>query len=128
MSVSLYYAARRSRALSDDERAAVARIVAEANLAPTLDAAAEEQLAHWEGLSLRPDASRGDDLLVGASQLPSSPELAVEVVEHLCAALSELRRALPGASWNVHIDDVDVPWNEELERFDPCPAERSDCA
>jgi hypothetical protein len=119
MSVSLYYSARRDRPLSDEERAVLERIVAESNENAELDELLEEELDRWEGLDLWSWAEP-DEILSGSSQLPSASETTiVRVVEHLCAALSELRRAVRDASWHVHIDDVDVPWDDERRRYVP---------
>ena len=35
-------------------------------------------------------------------------------VQYWCRLLSEARRALPGADWQVRVDDRDMPWDEEL--------------
>jgi hypothetical protein len=119
MSVSLYYSARRERPLSEGERAELRRIVAASNDNAELDELLEEELEHWQGLDLRAKPA-ADEILSGSSRLPSASEATiVRVVEHLCRELSELRRRLPDASWEVHIDDVDIPWDDERRRYEP---------
>ncbi|BAJ27171.1 MULTISPECIES: hypothetical protein [Kitasatospora] len=105
MSVSLYYHARRPVPLTAAEGAAVERIATAHRAAfPYPDE---------EGLYLYGDAGgEPDDLLAGSTKLPADPERALPVIAHLLGAVTELRRALPGAVWHVHLDDLDVPWDE----------------
>ena len=56
----------------------------------------------------------------GATKLPDNSEDALwELLQHWCRLLSEVRRAVPGAEWHVHVDDHDIPWDEEAQEYDP---------
>ncbi|MEV7401025.1 hypothetical protein AB0N93_11585 [Streptomyces sp. NPDC091267] len=104
MSVSLYYGARRATPVTEAEAASVERIVA-AHLAsfPYDD---------QESLYLYPPADREPDkILDGSTKLPLAPDQLLPVMTHVLDSVTELRRALPGAEWHVHMDDLDIPWD-----------------
>ncbi|WP_033211728.1 hypothetical protein [Kitasatospora phosalacinea] len=105
MSVSLYYSAARELPLTAAEAAAVERVVA-AGLAsfPYRD----EECLHLYGGGHEPGR-----LLAGSTKMPVDPERALPVIVHVLGSVTELRRALPGARWHVHLDDLDVPWDED---------------
>ncbi|MFD8597876.1 hypothetical protein ACFV1L_23005 [Kitasatospora sp. NPDC059646] len=106
MSVSLYYCASRSVPLTAAEAAAVERTVSSrASSFPYRD---EESLCLYDG-----GGSEPDEILAGSTKLPFVADRVLPVVAHLLDSVSELRRALPGAEWRVHLDDLDVPWDEE---------------
>ncbi|MFF6836652.1 hypothetical protein ACFY84_33315 [Streptomyces sp. NPDC012438] len=104
MSVSLYYRVRRTEPLTGAESAATERITAAHHASfPYGD---EEALYFW---------SVGDDsreVLAGSTRMPSDPGRCLPVIAHVLDSLTELRRALPGTDWHVHLDDLDVPWDE----------------
>ncbi len=105
MSVSLYYSARRPVPLTAAESAAVERVVTAQRAAfPYPD---EEDLCLYESPGDGPD-----DVLAGSTKLPVDPDRALPVIAHVLGSVTELRRALPGAAWHVHLDDLDVPWDE----------------
>ncbi|MGW0781856.1 hypothetical protein [Streptomyces sp. NPDC002913] len=105
MSVSLYYSARRAVPSTDAETAAVARIVA-AHMSsfPYED---EESLCLYDGGGGEPS-----EMLAGSTKMPFEPDRVLSVLDHVLGSVSELRRAVPGAEWRVHLDDLDVPWDE----------------
>ncbi|MFI8090059.1 hypothetical protein ACIF9R_17335 [Streptomyces sp. NPDC086080] len=105
MSVSLYYSASRATPLTDDETAAVERVVA-AHMAsfPYDD---EEGLHLYDG-----GAGEPDEIVAGSTKLPLAPAHMLPVLTHVLDSVTELRRALPGARWHVHMDDLDVPWTD----------------
>ena len=105
MSVSLYYCASRATPLTDAETAAVGRIVA-AHMAsfPYED---QESLYLYDS-----DDSRPDEVVAGSTKMPFDPGKVLPVLDHVLGSVTELRRALPGAEWRVHMDDLDVPWDE----------------
>ncbi|MFJ8981345.1 hypothetical protein [Streptomyces sp. NPDC102282] len=41
--------------------------------------------------------------------MPFDPDKVVPVLDHELSSVSELRRALPGADWRLHMHDFDVP-------------------
>ncbi|MFJ4679795.1 hypothetical protein [Kitasatospora sp. NPDC088783] len=108
MSVSLYYSAARALPLTAAEASAVARVTA-AHLAsfPYRD---EESLYLYD----LPEDGGGEPerIVAGSTKLPLDPDRAMPVITHVLAAVTALRRALPGARWHVHLDDLDVPWDE----------------
>ncbi|KPC79194.1 MULTISPECIES: hypothetical protein [Streptomyces] len=105
MSVSLYYCASRATPLTDAETASVKRIVA-GHMAsfPYED---QESLYLYDS-----EDSRPDEIVAGSTKLPLDPGRVLPVLDHVLGSVSELRRALPGAEWHVHMDDLDVPWDE----------------
>ena len=105
MSVSLYYSARRTTPLTEAESASVERVVA-AHMAsfPYDD---EESLYLYNG-----PAAGQDEVIVGSTKMPSDPGRLLPVIAHVLDSVTELRRAVPGAEWRVHMDDLDVPWDE----------------
>ncbi|MGY3676796.1 hypothetical protein [Streptomyces sp. TE33382] len=105
MSVSLYYSAHRATSLTEAELASVARVVA-AHMAsfPYDD---EESLCVYDG-----DAVGVGEVLAGSTKMPHDPGRLMPVIAHVLDSVTELRRAVPGAKWRVHMDDLDVPWDE----------------
>lgn len=104
MSVSLYYHARRTTPLTGAEAAAVERVVAAHMSAfPYEDE---------ESLYLYDDGSRPDEIVAGSTKMPFDPDRALPVLDHVLGSVTELRRVLPQAEWKVHMDDLDVPWDE----------------
>ncbi|MEU5488385.1 hypothetical protein AB0K64_09575 [Streptomyces sp. NPDC053741] len=105
MSVSLYYCASRPTPLTDAETAAVERIVAARTASfPYED---QESLYLYDG-----DEGRPDEVVAGSTKMPFDPGKVLPVLDHVLGSVTELRRALPGADWRVHMDDLDVPWDE----------------
>jgi hypothetical protein len=85
----------------------------------------------WNGEDFclyQPPFDSPDTVLEGATRLPDQDEDIFWVaVRHWCQALSEIRRLLPDAEWDVHVDDLDIFWDAERQVFDPerePPAER----
>lgn len=105
MSVSLYYNARRATPLTATETAAVERITA-AHLAsfPYDD---EESLYLYAPAGCEPD-----EIIAGSTKMPRVFERLMPVIDHVLDSVTELRRTLPGAAWEVHMDDVEFPWDE----------------
>ncbi|MFJ6808658.1 hypothetical protein ACIQRK_21945 [Streptomyces anulatus] len=105
MSVSLYYSAHRAAPLTEPELASVARVVA-AHMAafPYED---EESLYVYDG-----EVAGVGEVLAGSTEMPHHPGRLMPVIAHVLDSVTELRRAVPGAEWRVHMDDLDVPWDE----------------
>ncbi|MFF7336218.1 hypothetical protein ACFZAT_02650 [Streptomyces sp. NPDC008163] len=105
MSVSLYYTARRATPLTGPESAAVTRIVSARQASfPYGD---EESLYVYD-----PRAAEPGTVLDGSTKMPFDPGRMLPVVAHVLDSVTELRLALPGADWRVHMDDLDVAWDE----------------
>lgn len=123
MSVSIYYTARREQALTAAENKTLQQLIARYGI--------EDQLAerertgegyNWESFTVYDpsDPTEPGVVFEGATKLPDNSEDAMWVgVQHWCALLTQLRRSLPGASWQVHVDDHDIAWDEELDEYDP---------
>ncbi|HIW61285.1 MAG TPA: hypothetical protein H9881_02415 [Candidatus Stackebrandtia excrementipullorum] len=105
MSVSVYYRAQRAVPPTPDETSTIERIVAaHVSSFPYRD---EESLHLYE--------TGGDtpaEILAGATKMPTDPDRMIPVLTCVLDTVSELRRAVPGAEWSVHLDDLDVPWDE----------------
>ncbi|NED11112.1 hypothetical protein [Streptomyces sp. SID9124] len=105
MSVSLYYTARRATPLSGPESAAVTRVVAARRTSfPYED---EESLYVYD-----PRAAEPGTVLDGSTKMPFDPGRVLPVIAHVLDSVTELRRALPDAEWHVHMDDLDIEWDE----------------
>ncbi len=102
MAVRLHYSATRPQALSPDEVAVARGLMAVHNAAFPFEA---------ELLTL---ADPGDRSLHGSTTLPAQDPFSTFLgLAHWCRALTELRRALPGTTWQVDVDDEPVPWDDE---------------
>ncbi|SEC70139.1 hypothetical protein SAMN05216483_2226 [Streptomyces sp. 2131.1] len=105
MSVSLYYTARRTTPLSGPESAAVTRIVTARQASfPYED---EESLYVYD-----PRAAESGTVLDGSTKMPFDPGRLLPVIAHVLDSVTELRRSLPDAEWHVHMDDLDIEWDE----------------
>ncbi|MFJ1789346.1 hypothetical protein ACIOML_34195 [Streptomyces anulatus] len=105
MSVSLYYSAHRATPLTEAELASVARVVAAHMAAFPYDD--EESLCVYDG-----EVVGAGEVLAGSTKMPHHPGRLMPVIAHVLDSVTELRRAVPGAEWRVHMDDLDVPWDE----------------
>ncbi|WP_211718852.1 hypothetical protein [Nocardiopsis sp. MG754419] len=128
MSVSLYYEAHRDTPLTRDEHALLTEIT-DAGF-EALVAETTRRLPEWLRTGQVTDAAIGPremfeplgpyavrervgELFAGSAKLTRShigdaPLMAQ--THHYLDALTRLRDAFPDAVWNVHIDDLDVPW------------------
>ena len=104
MSVSLYYHASRAEPLTGVETATIQRIVAAH--AASFPYADEEQLFLYSAERIDPD-----EILAGSTKLPLDPDRLLPVITHVLGSLTQLRRTLNG-EWHVHLEDVDLPWDE----------------
>ncbi|MFD7714571.1 hypothetical protein [Streptomyces sp. NPDC059814] len=110
MSVSLYYSARRAAPLTEVESSAIEGVVAAHS--SSLPYADEEGLYLYE---LPDDGSA--ERVDGSTKMPSDFDRLMPVVTHVLHSVTELRRVLPDAEWSVHMDDIDIPW-DEAEGYD----------
>jgi hypothetical protein len=117
MSISIYYTARRPNALSQTEQKHVAEVVRKYTVER------KESEPGWPEIELslyEPPLDTPDAVLEGATKLPDdTPEEAWEALQHWCEALSEIRRYLADAEWDVRVDDHDIPWYVAARAFDP---------
>lgn len=123
MGVSIYYAATRPEPLSPAERRAVAAAIDRHPLAALLEECgipAED--FNGEDFCVYPagDADDPSAVFEGATKLPLCSESVFwSAIQHWCRLLTVVRRAIPGSAWHVHVDDLDIPWNEEDQAFTP---------
>ncbi len=122
MSVSIYYTARRPRELSKAEQLGIERVIDRYSVKEQIDEYLRTGVG-WNGEDFclyRPPFRSPDVVLNGATKLPGSTEdVFWDAVQHWCQALSEIRRLLPDASWDVHVDDHEIQWDESKQVFDP---------
>ncbi|MEU5402227.1 hypothetical protein ABZ348_23360 [Streptomyces sp. NPDC005963] len=105
MSVSLYYSAHRTTPLTEVEAAFVARIVTAHTTSFPYDD--EESLYLYDRGDVDPQ-----EVVAGSTKMPFQPDRLMPVVVHVLDSVTELRRAVPDAEWRVHMDDLDIPWDD----------------
>ncbi len=123
MSISIYYTARREEPLSSVEQAAVDRVRASYSIRDEAERYSQTGQGHnGEDFCVydRNNPTEPGIIFEGATKLPDTSEDALwELVQHWCRLLSEVRRTVPGAKWDVHVDDLEVAWDEEAQAYDP---------
>ncbi|GAA2646183.1 hypothetical protein GCM10010425_64360 [Streptomyces spororaveus] len=105
MSVSLYYCAHRTTPLTEGESASVSGVVAAHTASFPYDD--EESLYLYGRRTAGPQ-----EILAGSTKMPLDPGRLMPVIAHVLDCITELRQAVPEAEWRVHMDDLDVPWDE----------------
>jgi len=121
--ISIYYTAYRNEPLSPEESASIQNIVTRYSVDNEI--AERERTGEgfrWESFCVYDpdDPTEPGIIFEGATKLPDNSEDAIwEGLQHWCRLLTEVRRALPGTKWRVHVDDHDIPWDEETKAFDP---------
>lgn len=120
MGVDIYYKASRSTPLTPEEQKAIDAIVEKYSVAKEIEQFHQTGVG-WRGEDFcyyPPPFDREDVIFEGATGLPlESVKSSVTAAKRWCSALTEIRRAVPGAEWSVHIDDADIPWDEEQQAF-----------
>ena len=120
MSISIYYSAIRQLPLSTEERTTIETVVL---LSPieTLIAVCGDDF-NGEDFCIYQTTDHDIEsgvLFEGATKLPSnSMESFWLAIQYWCKLLSEIRRVLPDANWNIHIDNCNIPWDNYLQSFD----------
>ena len=110
MSMSIYYEARRSTPLTDDERAQILSIEVRYSVEDRIEQYNQTGGGfNWESFCVydpgNPTAS--DVIFEGATGLPTnSAEVIWEGIQHWCSALTEIRGVLRDADWEVRVDTV----------------------
>ncbi|WP_037354045.1 hypothetical protein [Amycolatopsis orientalis] len=110
MSISRYYQASRTTALTPTEicRAAHRRRASVGFPIPD-----KESPFLYEG-SIEPDS-----IVAGSTAMPLGLDRVMPMLEQVLGSVPEWRRTLPGAEWQVHLDDFDLPWDESEGYFLP---------
>ena len=126
MGISIYYSARRTEPMTSVEQAAISSLIAEYAIEEQLqDRDRTGEGPNWESFCVY----QLDDphfpaepgvIFEGATGLPDNSEDNFWLgIQHWCALLSKIRRAVGSAVWSVHIDAHDVYWDEERQEYDP---------
>ena len=123
MSFSIYYSARRPTALSDSEQVEIDKVLARY----CVDSRVKRYAETGEGLNWQPygvaassDSSAGDVVFEGCTPLPDNTEEAFSAgVVHWCNTLSALRHIIHKAMWSVRVDDQEIAWDYQNDRYDP---------
>ena len=123
MSLSIYYSARRPTPLSEQEQVEVQKVLVRYSVESRVKRFEET----GEGLNWRPfgilassDFSTADVVLEGSTPLPDNTEEAFSAgVVHWCNVLSALRRIIHKAMWSVRIEDQEITWDYQNDRYDP---------
>lgn len=109
MSVSLYYGAERSTPLTAEER----RTVEEVSVAFSRRLKEDD-----EGLNFYDEPTDGQ-ILDGSTKMPVNPMRSETFLLRLFDSLTQIRRAVPGATWHVQLDDQQITWDEDRGFFLP---------
>lgn len=123
MALSIYYSARRPTPLSEEEQAEIQKVLARYSV----DSRAERFAETGEGLNWQPFGlnspsgfSAADVVFEGSTPLPDNTEEAFSAgVIHWCNALSALRSIISKALWSVRVEDQEIAWNYQHDRYDP---------
>ena len=117
MSVSIYYEAKRAKPLSESEKQMVDEIVDKYSVDKLIEAGDD---LNWESFGFSDGPHAPGSVLRGSTKLPDNSENAVWTgIQRWCAALSEIRRRLPDASWHVSVEDHEIPWDASTQAYDP---------
>lgn len=123
MSFSIYYSARRPTPLSDQEQEEVGKVLARYCVDSRVKRFAETgEGLNWQtfGVMDPKDYSAADVVFEGSTPLPDNTEEAFSMgVVHWCNALSALRRIIHKAMWSVRVEDQEIAWDYQNDRYDP---------
>ena len=120
MGISIYYQAKRANAMTESEKDAIDQLCAKYAIEERLKEYFESGKGlNWESFTVF-RSTGGQVIFEGATKLPDNSGDAIwHGVQHWCNLLTEIRWALPHASWSVHVEDHPIAWDEQLQRYDP---------
>lgn len=123
MSISIHYLAYRRHQLSTSERASIDELIRRYSVKEQIEEYQHSvEGLNWESFCVYdPNApTKPGVIFEGATRLPDNSSEALWLgLQHWCRLLSEIRRALPDASWRVHVDDHDILWDQARGEYDP---------
>jgi len=121
MSVSIYYEAKRATPLSPVEKENVSELVEKFSVDKAIEKYMESgQGPNWESFGFYDEPYDPGVILTGSTSLPdNTPEAAWIGIQHWCSALSEIRRAVGNATWEVQVEDHQVYWDDSKQAYDP---------
>lgn len=121
MGVSIYYMASRAEPLTAEEQVAIKALIAAYSVDDQIDAYIRTGKGYsGEGFCVYDpaDPSEPDVVFEGTTKLPSdSDEEAWHGLRLWCDLLSLIRRVLSTAAWHVHVDDLDLAWDEQEQHY-----------
>ena len=123
MSMSIYYTAKRETPLTSSERAKIEQLCDAFAVESEIKAYLRTgQGPNWESFCVY-ESAKGENpnvIFEGATGLPTnSQDHLWEGVQHWCGLLTEIRRTLPDAEWDVRVEDHEIHWDETNEAYDP---------
>jgi hypothetical protein len=121
--ISIYYQARRERPLSTGEWEAIEELVDRHDVGTRVSEAGQEvEGPGWASFCIYPHDEHTEPGVIfeGGAGLPLTDEDEFwAAIQHWCRVLTLIRRAVPGATWSAHIDDLAVAWDEPRNEYDP---------
>ncbi|MEK5231353.1 hypothetical protein MHB42_06210 [Lysinibacillus sp. FSL K6-0232] len=107
MGVSLYYTCIRNQPLTNEEQQKITDIVTTYN-----------KNFQWSNIGETfyvYDADATDTIFQGSTKLPlvDDYEATVQTLFYWLQCLTDIRRAIIGGDWHVHLDDTDAIWDDQ---------------
>lgn len=120
MSVAIYCKVVRVAALADTEKKVIDGLVAKYSVDNDIEKYLKTGKGlNWESFSFS-ESNETKVVLSGSTALPNNTEDATWVgVQHWCKLLSEIRRLIPNAIWNVHVENHEIQWDSKAFAYDP---------
>jgi hypothetical protein len=123
MALSIYYSARRPTPISEQEQAEFEKVLARYSVDARVKRFAETgEGLNWKPFGITPNSetSAADVVFEGSTPLPDNTEEAFSAgVTHWCNTLSALRRIIHKAMWSVRVEDQEIAWDYQHDRYDP---------
>jgi len=121
MSVSIYYEAKRATPLSPVEKEKVSELVRKYSVDKAIEKYMETgEGLNWESFGFYDEPYDPGVILKGSTSLPDNTPEAVWIGTQLwCSALSEIRRAVKNAAWEVQVEDRQLWWDDSKQAYDP---------
>ena len=120
MSVSIYYNIKRNQGLSQDEERCVQVIKEKYSVDDKVEAfSLKGEGANWSPFFFYPkDKLESGEILAGSTELPdTTEEVMIEGAKHFLKALSEIRRCIPDAQYDISINDAEVTRDEKNSEY-----------
>lgn len=113
MGVSLYYEAERDEPLTEQENAKIEGIVKKYSKSFKFKNIGEDFCVYDY------DISEPAKIFCGATKLPMTeePEDIFDACLHWAQCLTEIRKTVLNAVWEVSLDDIELLWDEETGRY-----------
>jgi hypothetical protein len=108
MGISIHYRAERERPVEGGEQARIDEIIR--TYEAERDSGDGEDFCVYDHDPDEPEA-----IFYGSTKLPMSedPWATIAACLHWAKCLTDIRRVLPDAAWEVHMDDTCLEWDEE---------------